>query len=178
MRIYRDLSTRIQDVHTELRQTRTELQSLISRFDPDLAQNLGLQQHGPISEVPIPDSIRQELKIAFRLHPDLRLCGSSYDVPIRDIADAYIRIFGMSTRKFEPDERNREPQEHQYMALLTSQFLMFKMLESHEVRASSPTSHWPSYIRTLQQVSRSLVYLHCESTEQLLTACIPSAGTI
>jgi hypothetical protein len=40
----------------------------------------------------------------------------------------------------------------QYIALLTSQFLMTKMLESSEFREPTESSHWPSYVRELQKV--------------------------
>jgi hypothetical protein len=156
---------RIEDVHDELRGVRRELQALIRAFDPSLAQDLGLQEEVNI-EVLVPDDVRQELENAFRLHPDCVLQGTGYNAPLRDVADAFVRIFNVSTQLFNPDERSKEPPRDQYLALLTSQFLMTKMLQAPEARESSGFSHWPSYVRQLRKVL-GLLYrlfrcaLHC-----------------
>lgn len=73
------------------------------------------------------------------------------------MADAFIMSLDKSTRNFKPgltvDER--KPPRPQYLSLLKCLFLMKKMKESEELeaaRAPPSLSHWPSYVKELEEV--------------------------
>jgi len=153
LRIHRDLVDHIQGAHAEILGTRRELQALIRVFNPSLAQELGLQLEPEINEeVSIPDFIRQQLERNFDLHPDRKLNEDGCYPPLCDIANAFVNSFELSTRLFEPESGIKEPPADQYLALLTSQFLMAKMLDSPEFQDPPRLSHWPSYVSSLQKV--------------------------
>ncbi|KAK3314223.1 hypothetical protein B0H66DRAFT_484221 [Apodospora peruviana] len=144
LRIHSDLVQRIEGVGAEVRGMRRELQQLRRAFDPSLIQDHEKQYDLDGYTIDIPDETRRALEQAFDI--------DGYDYPpLRDICDAFIRSFDASTRLFQPDSERRDPPEEQYMALLTSQFLMAKMLESAEFREAPVYSHWPRYITTLSK---------------------------
>lgn len=154
MRIYKDLAQRICHVAVQhdVRRKR-QLQALMHAFDPSLIQGSDESEEPEICEIELPDGIRQQLQTMFESHPDIEVDG--FDSPLlRDIADAFVTSFDKLTRVFQPNTGpigTTEPPEEQYLGLLTCQFLMSKMLESPEYRDTTPASHWPSYIRSLQQ---------------------------
>ncbi|KAK3381240.1 hypothetical protein B0H63DRAFT_475150 [Podospora didyma] len=153
LRIHSDLVRRIEGVrddvrgvHNDVRRMRNELQAMMRALELDHAID-------PVSEpdvhrVSISDDKRQVLEVAF-----VEWESDGYDYPpLRDLADAFIRNFDTSTRCFQPESGWSCPPEAQYWALLTSQFLMDKMLESPEFRSEPPDiSHWPRYLHRLQQ---------------------------
>ncbi len=161
MRIYRDLAQRISNVHDDVhavrhdvRRMHRQLQALMRAFDPSLIQDVDQVSEEPeIFEIDIPDDIRQQLQAMFEEHPEHETEG--FDAPpLRDMADTFVTAFDKSTCLFQPDlgpGGSRDPPEDQYLSLLTCQFLMGKMLESPEYRDAPPVSHWPSYVRSLQQ---------------------------
>ena len=161
MRIYKDLAQRIshvQDgvhaVHHDVRAMHRQLQALMRAFDPSLIQGPEESEEPEMCEIAVPENLRQQLQALFEKHPENDDEVGGFDFPpLRDIADAFVTSFDKSTRLFQPDTGPggiRDPPEDQYLALLTSQFLMTKMLESPEYRGSPPASHWPSYVRNLQ----------------------------
>jgi hypothetical protein len=161
MRIYRDLAQRISNVHDDVhavhhdvRRMHRQLQALMRAFDPSLIQDVDPVSEEPeICEIDIPEDIRQQLQDMFEKHPEQEAECFEYP-PLRDMADAFVTSFDKSTRLFQPDlgpGGARDPPEDQYLSLLTSQFLMTKILESAEYRHSPSVSHWPSYVRSLQK---------------------------
>lgn len=159
MRIHRDLVQRIthvhrgiEAVHHDVRRMDHRLQALMNAFDPSLIQGFDQPQESELCEIDIPDGINQQLQTMFENHPDLEMEGVEFP-PLRDIADAFVTSFDKSTRLFQPDVGSggtAAPPEEQYLALLTAQFLMRKMLECPEYHDATPVSHWPSYVRSLQ----------------------------
>lgn len=157
MRIYRDLARRIDHmhndvraVHRDVRTMQRQLQALMRAFDPALLPDAEQVQELEIYEVDVPDNLARQLQNMFEHHPDHEGEGL-YLPPLRDIADAFVTSFDKSTRVFQPPMAPASPPVDSYLALLTSQFLLTRMLESPEYLAPSPASHWPSYIRSLQQ---------------------------
>ncbi|KAK3366785.1 hypothetical protein B0T24DRAFT_368237 [Lasiosphaeria ovina] len=156
LRIHSDLARRIQKVdaavqgvHNEVRRMRAELHDLMRAFDPQLLPDAQPTTELELHRVPIPDNARQALE---QVYADSE--PASFDEPgLRDLADAFMRSFDASTRRFQPEQDWNVPPEEQYWALLTSQFLMDKIIESGEFRSevAVDTSHWPRYIQSLQQ---------------------------
>lgn len=73
------------------------------------------------------------------------------------MADAFITSLDKSTKNFKPgltvDERI--PLRSQYLSLLKCLFLLRKMEESEELLAAREPpsqSHWPSYVKELEEV--------------------------
>lgn len=76
------------------------------------------------------------------------------------MADAFITSLDKSTRNFKPGltVNERIPSRPQYLSLLKCLFLMKKMQESEELeaaRAPPSLSHWPSYVKELEEVRGS-----------------------
>ncbi|KAK3900365.1 hypothetical protein C8A05DRAFT_36016, partial [Staphylotrichum tortipilum] len=158
MRIYRDLAHRIdhvhrdvQAVHHDVRTVQLQLQALMRAFDPRLLPDAEQEAPPQIYHVIVPDDLRHQLQDTFEHHPDRCEGEGLYQPPLRDVSDAFVTSFDKSTRLFQPTTTHAEPPLDQYLALLTSQFLMTRMLEFSEYLAPSPASHWPSYIRSLQK---------------------------
>ncbi|KAK3331586.1 hypothetical protein B0T19DRAFT_352359 [Cercophora scortea] len=157
LRIHSDLARRIQGVHDNVlkvhesvREVQGELQALIAHLNPALVQNTHPQSACEIPRVDVPAPIWQGLEDAF---VDRDADGLDFP-PLRDIADAFITHFNMSTRHFcpEPNQGTTSPPLRQYLALVTCQFLMDKMFGSPEYHVETQTSsHWPRYIKSLQQ---------------------------
>ncbi|KAK0716831.1 hypothetical protein B0T26DRAFT_675247 [Lasiosphaeria miniovina] len=156
LRIHSDLARRIQKVdaavqgvHDEVRRMCADLHTLMRAFDPQLLPDAQPTTEPELHGVPIPDKARQALEQVYANSEP-----SGFDEPgLRDLADAFMRSFDASTRRFQPEQDWNIPPEEQYWALLTSQFLMDKIIESGEFRgeAAVDTSHWPRYIQSLQQ---------------------------
>lgn len=119
-------------------------------IDPSLSSELPAQNDSEVHEVPIPDDIHLGLEELYSRHPS-HTDGGSLNPPLRDIADAFIRFFELSTKIFDADEINREAPEDQYLNLLASQFLMTKMVNSGEYLNRPEFSHWPSYVQSLRK---------------------------
>lgn len=70
------------------------------------------------------------------------------------MSDAFITSLDQSTKCFRPGltVRERIPPVDQYLNLLKCVFLLKKMKASHELKNASPQSHWPSYVKELEEV--------------------------
>lgn len=146
----RRIDQQIQGVHVDVQLISQNLQTLMCAFDPSLLPEPQASPGNEMCEVELPDGIHSGLEELYSRHPG-HMDGGFLDPPLRDMADAFVRSFELSTKIFNADETNREPPEDQYLNLLTCQFLMTKMLNSDEYLASSENSHWPSYIQSLQK---------------------------
>jgi len=162
LRIHNDLSLQIQQVHQgvygiqdEVKALRKELLELRQMFDPDSLQVNDNPFFIEDFTLTIPPAIRTQLMDDFFTHPQSsREFGDFILPPLPEMADAFIDVFNLSTRAFQPMGENREPTEGQYLALLASQFLVEMMMDSTEYQQpSSQLSHWPSYIKGLKKVS-------------------------
>lgn len=75
---------------------------------------------------------------------------------LSDLSDAFLLSFYESTYKFQPGlDLQRKPPNDQYVNLLKCIWLMDKIRTSEELSNAVPDSHWPSYIKELDnQLSR------------------------
>ncbi|KAK0627975.1 hypothetical protein B0T14DRAFT_146694 [Immersiella caudata] len=169
LRIHNSLSRRLDaiqismnHIHDDIQTIRANLQALMHAFDPALLPVPEGPDEDQIYGVHIPEAIEAGLENLYWSHP--RHPNANFLAPpLRDIADAFVCCLEGSTKRFQPDDLNREPPEDQYLNLLACQFLMTKMLESEEYHNSSQLSHWPSYIRDLQRkLSTQCLQLHEE----------------
>jgi hypothetical protein len=149
------------DVRTtqdDVRLMRRELQALRRQFDPSFLIDVdNPQQASAPHTVTIPQGIQDELERLFALHDtdqDLADCRGPL---LREMADAFVRNFGIASPLFEPNESLVDEAGgtgKQYIALLTCQFLMTKMLGADEILRAPEVSHWPRYVQSLQQVRK------------------------
>lgn len=130
---------------------REELQALRETLDPSLAM---VDQQRPGHDhytLGIPSSVDYELTQMYSKHPNPHL---------PDLADAFVRVFNVSTRKFQPRDDDVLPSQEQYLSLMASQFLMEKILASPECKElfeqpQHQHSHWKTYINFLRRVRTS-----------------------
>ena len=151
-RIHQDLAQRIGAVHEDVLQVQSELRSLIGVLVPDLKAALDQQDALQIRLLPVPPEAEQKLEGVFRLHPAWQ---EDQHPPLRDIADAFITSLDRSTKCFQPGltVAQQMPPASQYFNLLKCLFLMKKMNISEELVNATPQSHWPSYVKELEEVS-------------------------
>ncbi|KAK0389709.1 hypothetical protein NLU13_3282 [Sarocladium strictum] len=163
IRIHQDLAQRINDVHEDVRLTQAgvrtilrEIQALKRHFDPSpLLDGEPTQQDNVPNTVSIPDVILERLEHSFAMHPE-RVSNSGGALPLRDMADAFVKNLDAASPLYESNGAFLEAEEDghtatQYVALLTCQFLMPKMLDSDEVTQAPAVSHWPRYVQSLHQ---------------------------
>ncbi|KAK0752575.1 hypothetical protein B0T18DRAFT_93446 [Schizothecium vesticola] len=147
LRIYNALARKIDGLHQQMGQgfqtILEHLHVLMNHFNPALLESIRSNEE-EVHQVATPETIYHYLQFRFEEHPN-----GEHDIPLHDIDDAFTRCFDQSTLQFTPDNINTPPLD-QYLYLLTSQFLLDKMLSSSECLNAPPTSHWPSYIQHLQ----------------------------
>ncbi|SPO05465.1 uncharacterized protein DNG_08152 [Cephalotrichum gorgonifer] len=171
-RIHHDLAERIGAVHTDVRQVHSELRTLIGVLVPDLRTALEQQDARQIRLLPVPAEVERALEVVFRLHP---VWQDGQYPPLRDLSDAFIMALEKSTKSFTPGLTvgDRIPSTMQYLNLLTCLFLLSKMQKSAELLSTPPQSHWPSYIKELEE---KLSY-ECEQfTRVMIAPSLPPGG--
>lgn len=74
---------------------------------------------------------------------------------LEEMADAFVLHYGNSTRDFVSGMlvENRVPRPEQYINLLKCVWLMQRIRESPKLKQPAPESHWPSYVKQLEDVS-------------------------
>jgi len=150
--LHRDLSQQIQLLHLDVQGISRDLQELMVAFDPARVQAPDDDpEEGEIHQLPMPEGVEMHLESLYWRHPG-RLDEDYFFVPpLRDVADAFLRLFDFSAEPFQAEGVEGGNPEDQYLNLLTCQFLMKKMLESEEYLRSHEQSHWPSYVQSLQK---------------------------
>jgi len=142
-RMHHDLAERITAVHHDIRR-------LIGILTPDLEAALEQQAHREIHflDVPVPVAERfRQQSLADR--PEY---GYDVEPSLGDLTDAFIMHFGTSTVVFRSGMllETRLPPAEQYLSLLKCVWLAGKFRCCRALREASPESHWPSYVRQLE----------------------------
>ena len=125
----------------------------------------------------IPVQIQQSLEHSFQRRPNSRTCP--FEI-LQDITDAINTNLQISTVLFQPElaSGNAKPPPRQYACVLKCVFLLKKAKESSDFLHPRALSHWPSYIRYLDEVqtlflSGSINCFHSLTTRLQLVASIP-----
>lgn len=161
--MHEDLVHRIDHVYDEVHETRADVQRLqrqmeaLRRFlDPSALINAeGPPREAETETVQVPGHLQEQLEDLFMMYPgrDLYAVNSP---PLSDMADAFVRSLMTASQQLEHrDELGEEKNspEEQYLALVTCHYLMAKMEASEELSSASRTSHWPRFLKGLQNVS-------------------------
>ncbi|KAM7202919.1 hypothetical protein V8F20_004166 [Naviculisporaceae sp. PSN 640] len=154
LRIHRDLQNRLDLIHGDIRRVwealmavREEIHALRETLDPSLAMEDQQRPGHDHYTLGIPSAVEHELT---------KMYGKQPNPQLPDLADAFVRVFNLSTRTFQPHGNNVSPSQHEYLALMASQFLMDKILASTECRElfeqpQHQHSHWKTYINFLRR---------------------------
>lgn len=167
LRLHQDLAERITEVHNDVRSTQADVRSILRdmqalkrHFDPSSLQDANQAQPEPVAPtLAIPAAIQEQLEEMFVLHPD-RGMNEGWSPSLSAMADAFVRNLDIASPLDEVNGvllEEGEDTRKQYIALLTCQFLMTKMLASADLVQAAEMSHWPRFVRSLQQVSTTLV---------------------
>lgn len=170
-RVHDDLALRIDSVHEDLR-------GLIAKIDPEYQQAPNIQAHPEISSVEIPEHVEAKFELASTIgRPEL--VANAW--PLDEAADALIVHFHQSTAKFREGTllTERTPNAEQFLSLLKCAWIMRRVKASTHLQQIGPHSHWPSYIKQLDQVA--LVQLSCfihPSNTFTNSHCLKNAGVL
>ncbi|KAJ9642888.1 hypothetical protein H2199_004409 [Coniosporium tulheliwenetii] len=142
----------IADVHNDLTEQigalRRELRGiLVPNVDAAIAQ----QESQETSLLDIPPTFAAKFQEKASVgHPDFITSGK---IPLQDGADALLRLFHRSTLEFKPGRylRDKEPSPLQYLNLLKCVWLMQELRSSSEFNNVDANSHWPGYIKQLDE---------------------------
>ncbi|KAF5665145.1 hypothetical protein FHETE_6761 [Fusarium heterosporum] len=142
--MHRDLADRITAAHHDIRR-------LMGVLIPDLDEALDqrVQRSAVLLEVPV-DLNDQFRFAALTGHPEYRI---EDDFELSELSDAFILNFNKSTVNFESGMlvEDRMPSNEQYVNLLKCVWI-FRMIQTCPALrvADKDTSHWPSYVRQLE----------------------------
>ena len=147
-RIYEDLAHRIDVVDNHVQEVQNDLRALTGFLVPTLAEALESQSRHLIHRVEVPAEIGLQLDHEFGRHP--QSADGGYP-SLRAMADGFLASYEHSTVSFVPDTV-RSPPVAQYICLLKCQFLIDKIQDSQELLDAPRLSHWPSFIKSLEEV--------------------------
>lgn len=132
------------DVQTNMSTMQRDMQALRHHFDPSSLMDVDPAQQDTVpNTLAIPGVIREELERLFALHTDRDFDDDGGPL-LREMADAFVRNFDTAAPLYESNEVRVEEAggtQKQYIALLTCQFLVAKMLASDELLQAPPVSH-------------------------------------
>jgi hypothetical protein len=141
--MHHDLAQRITAVHHDIRR-------LMGILTPDLEAALEQQAHREIHFLDVPISIAER----FRQQSLVDRPEYEYDVEptLADLTDAFIVNFSLSTVGFVSGMRveTRVPSAEQYLSLLKCLWIAAKFRSCRALTEPTPESHWPSYVRQLE----------------------------
>lgn len=150
--VHQDLIQRIQSMHLDVRR-------LMGVLIPDLEQALAQQNGRQVHTLSIPPHISDEFKrAAVADRPEFTADDTSFN--LEEIADAFVLHYRCSTVDFQPGIllESRFPPLAQYINLLKCVWLMDHMRTCSRMIQPDPDSHWPSYVRQLEDVSASMSF--------------------
>ncbi|KAK3389699.1 hypothetical protein B0H63DRAFT_518935 [Podospora didyma] len=147
-RIYEDLAHRIDVVDNRVQKLQDDLRALTGFLVPTLAEALESQKRHRIHRVDVPAEINLQLEDEFGLHP--QIIDGGYP-SLRTMADSFIRSYDHSIVSFVPSDTIKSPPLTQYIPLLKCQFLIDKIQDSQELLDAPRLSHWPSFIKSLEE---------------------------
>jgi hypothetical protein len=147
--MHTDLANRIGSVHFDLRR-------LIGVLVPDLQHELDQQARREIRLLDVPTDIAEQFRlVALAERPEY---DTDTAFPIEELADAFVLHFNKSTKTFSSGMlvSQREPPLDAYLSLLKCIWVLKRIKASPSHHDTSPASHWPSYVRQLEDVSIAL----------------------
>jgi hypothetical protein len=125
------------------------VQSLIARSYPELAEEIEQLLRQRIYVIDIPTSLYDTLEAKLNDRPG-SVEGSV--ASLEELTDCFLVHFDKNTVQFPHQSRRTYPHTDQYIELLKCQFLMNRIQRFEEARDSTELSHWPGYVRALQEV--------------------------
>lgn len=150
--MHADLADRITAVHYDVRR-------LIGVLTPDLEQALRQQSERRTFVLEIPIEISERFRIAsVSERPEY---GSDEGYELQELSDAFVLNYNKSTVTFSSGRlvTDRIPSVEQYVNLLKCVWLFRRIKNTPPLQESNPDSHWPSYIRQLEDVSNPFHFL-------------------
>lgn len=132
-----------------------DLRGLIERIDPDYRQARKIQAHKETSFLEVPEYIDAKFERASAIsHPELAANAWSPE----EAVDAFIVHFNQSTVKFREGIllTERTPPGEQFLSLMKCVWIMGRMKATTHLQQVGPHSHWPSYVKQLDQVAVGL----------------------
>lgn len=152
--MHADLANRITHLHYDLHR-------FMGVMVPDLETELTNRQQRQVYLLEVPLEISERFRLAALT--DRPEYDSDEAFALCELSDAFILNFHKSTRIFQSGQRvaDRIPSLEQYLNLLKCVWLFQRMnRDVSEAADASTDSHWPSYVRQLEDVS-DLVHPCC-----------------
>lgn len=147
--MHHDLASRINAVHLDV-------QRLMGVTVPDLDEALRQQRQRVIVLLDVPVDLAEQFRLsAINSYSDYR---TEEDFELEDLSDAFVLNWDRGIVKFEAGMlvADRQPSIDQFVNLLKCVWLFNKFQTSPRLQAADPgESHWPSYVRQLEDVSSS-----------------------
>ncbi|KAF2457314.1 hypothetical protein BDY21DRAFT_286239 [Lineolata rhizophorae] len=161
-RVHKDLAQRIGDVHNDLRK-------LMGAVIPNYEQARDQMETQESCILEIPSDIANKFERAAEIGRIHSIAPASF--PLDESTSAFVVHLQQSTVLFQAgifvDQRQPPPQ--QYLNLLKCVWLMRWMRVSPKLADPSNQSHWPSYIKKLdQELSRECFRFTAGSSNQLI----------
>lgn len=147
-RMHQDLVHRIQAVHLDVRR-------LMGVLISDLEQTLAQQENRTLYILETPPHIAEGFRrAALKDRPEYQ-DDTAFD--LEEIADAFVLHYKESTVDFRAGIliENKTPPTNQYINLLKCVWLMRRIQESARLKEAHDDSHWPSYVRQLEDVGHN-----------------------
>jgi hypothetical protein len=151
--MHTDLAGRIGTIQNEVDEIHRKLKLLGRKLVDGLDGTWDAESSKPSEyDIEIPLPIRERLERDFQ---DYKRLGNGTKPSLGDITDAFIIAFRQSTVSFLPGPSTRAmtPPIRQYVSLLKCVILLERAGECQEMRDPPVLSHWPSYLRLLDEVS-------------------------
>ena len=119
----------------------------------DLDQELNQQAHRRVYLLDVPSDVAEKFRAAsLTERPEL---DSDEAFDLEDLSDAFIFNYNRSTQDFRGGMfvSDRIAPVDKYLNLLKCIWLLRKMKNAPQVLDTEPNSHWPSFVRQLEDVS-------------------------
>lgn len=145
--MHADLANRITHLHYDLHR-------FMGVVVPDLETELSNRQQRQIYLLDVPQEFADRFRLAALT--DRPEYDSDESFKLGELSDAFILNFHRSTRSFQSGQRvaDRIPSLEQYLNLLKCVWLFQRMRRDVPGAVDvSSDSHWPSYVRQLEDVS-------------------------
>lgn len=123
---------------------------------PDLQQALYQQAHREIHLLEVPIDIAERFR--FTALADRPEYGSDAAFQLEELSDAFVLNYHRSTVNFRSGllVTDRVPPLEQYLNLLKCVWLFKRIKDNPYVLNTAADSHWPSYVKQLEEVRRHL----------------------
>ena len=145
---------RIASLHVEVLRVSRNIDTLIAQHYPDVAKAIEQRSEQELCSVRIPDPLLGRLGGMFERHKLGR------PPTLHEMTDCFLIQFEKCTVLCPnlADDKKESPPVDQYLALLKCQLVMDRMKDTTELRNPRRMSHWPGYVRALEEVGSFLAY--------------------